>query len=185
MKHYRSTEAMKAFQELVEKQIEAEIENATAADTTDRHMSISGNMFFTYPYPQASSIIAYEASGRADPHISHAQPVNFEDLRHGASAVQPISWDSSYISTLSVRTRSPSTSSVTGYEQTEHHQDRMMQMLIDALASFDRLGDGIDVFDVLPSFHDPQVDTSYLVRRCKSLIAHPQLHATYAQNIVH
>jgi hypothetical protein len=171
MKSFRRQEALDALEALVKEQIETGIANATTAAAPEQHMPSVVDRFLTYPHPEVSPVVAYESNGQTGHYNYHAQSLSFEDLRHGTSAVQSISWVSSYMSTHSLNTRIPWTSSVTGFEQTERHEEIMMRMLIDTLAPYHRLGDGINILEALPSFRDPQVNTGYLIRRCESLIA--------------
>jgi hypothetical protein len=75
----------------------------------------------------------------------------------------------SYSSTaLVMRPNNKSITEISDYEDTESFEERAIRMVVENIAMYHQIGDGVDPFVVLPQFQSPELDSLYLTRRCKS-----------------
>lgn len=58
---------------------------------------------------------------------------------------------------------------VTEYEETDDHEETAIRILVAKLATMNIIGDGVDPFSVIPQFASKEIDSLYLVRKCKSI----------------
>jgi hypothetical protein len=112
--------------------------------------------------PQESSV--WDEHYSALPISLVPQPLSFEDLQIGAPAVQPPALGLYSNSTISFRPHFSSTSSVTGYEESNSHTGTVFRLLLDNIARIPQFGYGIDA---LPAFEHPDLDSAKLLRQCK------------------
>lgn len=70
---------------------------------------------------------------------------------------------------LPTRVRNRPQYRVLDYEETDRHEERNVRMLVGKLATFYQLGDGVDPFNALPQFESGELDSLWLMRKCKSM----------------
>jgi hypothetical protein len=57
--------------------------------------------------------------------------------------------------------------SVLDFEDCDNHEELQLRLLIAKFASVTHIGDGVDPFAVIPQFASPELDSLFLVRKCK------------------
>jgi hypothetical protein len=55
---------------------------------------------------------------------------------------------------------------VISYADSKVHEERHMRMIAVKIAKFHQVGDGVDPFDVLPPFENPELNSMFLLRKC-------------------
>lgn len=110
-----------------------------------------------YPSTSAAWWATYQDEGFAEPSGFPAQP---EDL--------PPAQPSRYYRALSLISSNVYRNGVTEYEDSDYYEELQMRMLVAKLATLKAIGDGVDPFRVIPQFANPELDSLFLVRKCKS-----------------
>lgn len=92
------------------------------------------------------------------------QDVFDEELERKDSATQVSSYDTRYGKALAIR----EPPKIIKYEDSDSHEDSQMRMLVGGMARFFNIDDGVDPFVVLPQFKSPELDSVFLMRKCRS-----------------
>jgi hypothetical protein len=123
--------------------------------------------------PQGPAALPMEVSSWSE---SYNTPIslnsNFEEPHHGELTAQP--------STLGLHSSTASSFGsylipafrVTGYGNTEAHENIMFRILVDKIAQYRQIEHGVDASTVLPAFEHPDLNSVKLIRLCKCHVAH-------------
>lgn len=67
----------------------------------------------------------------------------------------------------SMHSASAANARVVTYELSTSHEEALARMLAVMLANFHQIGDGVDPFNVIPQYENPELSAVWLQRNCK------------------
>lgn len=66
-----------------------------------------------------------------------------------------------------IQSASKADARVVNYELSTSHEEALCRMLVVQLATFHQIGDGVDPFNVIPQYENPELSAVWLQRNCK------------------